>query len=684
MVLAMIRIAAFFLLVLPLAAVKTTSKDALGLGLDAEAEERPVMKVVTLLQDMNKQLQADLEDDKDVHEKMTCWCDENEKEKTKAIEDGGIEIERLKAFLGEAAGKIAEMKVKRKETKEELEADQKALSTATALRMKDNQDFAKDEKDTTVAIKAVKDSITVLKKQNTGLIEVRQVASVLKKARVAEAPILDNLKRAALKDFLRDAEGATSFLSIPGFKSYGSQSGQIFGILNQMLDDFESHLTVIQSQEKQAESDYQALKKAKEDQIADGKKDIIDLDKRLGTTGEKRAQAEKDLKDTTEQLANDQEFLGNLQKKCTEHNEEFDTRIKDRLTEIEAVEGAIRILNDEDSFKLFDKTLSFLQISSTAEEKEQMSRQSAASTLERAAAETDSPILAMLAGRVRLDAFTEVKKAISGMVEELTKQQKDEVEHKAWCVKEFDENTKDTAAADAKKDTLTVKRDDLKKTIETLSTQIKNTKDQVAEIKKQMARASDTREAANADYQQTITDQRMTQMVLNKALTTMKQVYALLQQRGKIIKLSGNKVDPGSGPAKFKAGGKNANGAKIMSMLESIITDAKKAEADAIKAEQNAQTSYETFMLDSNKAIEKKSEQIMTLSGNKAKAEEDLNMAKKDLAATIKKLSNLADEKDDLHGSCDFIIKNFKTRQDARQAEIDALNEAMAILSGAK
>merc|ERR1719258_924734 len=211
-----------------------------------------------------------------------------------------------------------------------------------------------------------------------------------------------------------------------------------------------------------------------------------------------------------------------------------------------------------------------------------MSRQSAASTLERAAAETDSPILAMLAGRVRLDAFTEVKKAISGMVEELTKQQKDEVEHKAWCVKEFDENTKDTAAADAKKDTLTVKRDDLKKTIETLSTQIKNTKDQVAEIKKQMARASDTREAANADYQQTITDQRMTQMVLNKALTTMKQVYALLQQRGKIIKLSGNKVDPGSGPAKFKAGGKNVNGAKIMSMLESIITDSKKAEADAI------------------------------------------------------------------------------------------------------
>merc|ERR1719163_1725491 len=116
-------------------------------------------------------------------------------------------------------------------------------------------------------------------------------------------------------------------------------------------------------------------------------------------------------------------------------------------------------------------------------------------------------------------------------------------------------------------------------------------------------------------------------------------------------------------------------------MIEGILADSKKAEADAIKAEQNAQTTYETFMLDSNKALEKKGEQIMTLSGNRAKAEEDLNMTNKDLAATNKKINSLADEREDLHGSCDFVIKNFKARQDARQAETDALKEAMAILS---
>jgi len=682
------RAAVLLALVWQLAALKTGSKDALGFGLDEQAEARPVMKIVNMLQDMNKQLQADLQDDKDVHELMDCFCDTNEKEKTKAIDDGEIKISQLKAFLGEAAGKLAEMKVKRKETKKELASDQKGLADATAMRMKDNKAFAKDKADTIVAIKASKDAITVLSKQNTGLLEIRQVASHLQQARVLQMGVLDNLKRAALKDFLHDAQGATSFLAIPGMKSYGSQSGQIFGILNQMLEDFEDHLNEINVEERRAVSDYKALKSAKEDQIADGKKDVIDLDKRLGGTGEKQAQAVKDLKDSKEQRDNDVTFLQNLRKKCSEHDKDYDVRLKDRMTEIQAVESAIGTLNSEEVFKLFDKTLSFLQISSTEAQKEQdkMRRQSAASTLERAAAQADSPILALLAGRVRLDAFTEVKKAISGMVDELTKQQQDEVEHKNWCVKEFNENTKDTKAAENKQGNLETKRDDLKKTIGTLNSDMKNTKGEVAELKNQMKRASENREAANNDYQQTITDQRMTQMVLNKALTTMKQVYALLQNGRSHHRLhgAGAAVSVGQEP-KFKDNaGDNAGGAKVVSLLEDVLADSKKAEADAMKAEQDSQSAYETFMLDSNKALTKKSEQTATASGNRAKADEDFNMAKKDLAATNKKLSNLSDENDDLHANCDFITKNFKSRQDARQAETDALKEAMSILSGSK
>ena len=37
----------------------------------------------------------------------------------------------------------------------------------------------------------------------------------------------------------------------------------------------------------------------------------------------------------------------------------------------------------------------------------------------------------------------------------------------------------------------------------------------------------------------------------------------------------------------------------------------------------------------------------------------------------------------DLHKSCDFTLKNFDVRQEAMSQEIEALNQAKAVLSGA-
>merc|ERR1719243_348843 len=162
----------------------------------------------------------------------------------------------------------------------------------------------------------------------------------------------------------------------------------------------------------------------------------------------------------------------------------------------------------------------------------------------------------------------------------------------------------------------------------------------------EMKRASEDREAENADFQQVATDQRLTQMILTKALDRMKQVYALLQQRARAhlralhqhqapgaphIQTSATDTDPGNGPARFTKYEKNAGGSKVVSMIEGIINDSKALEADAIAAEQDGQTAYENFMKESNDSITKLSEQINNLKENKAKAEEELEMAKVDL-----------------------------------------------------
>merc|ERR1719230_2337707 len=141
-----------------------------------------------------------------------------------------------------------------------------------------------------------------------------------------------------LRSFLHKVETATSFLAIPGMQSYAPQSGQIFGILGQMKEDFEVNLSEAQKTEAKAKEEYETLKAAKEDEIDTGRKLIVDIDGQIAETQEKYAEEAKQLEDTQEQLAMDIEFLKNLKEKCATMDADFEKRTKDRMTEISAVD----------------------------------------------------------------------------------------------------------------------------------------------------------------------------------------------------------------------------------------------------------------------------------------------------------------------------------------------------------
>merc|ERR1712118_11394 len=299
------------------------------------------------------------------------------------------------------------------------------------------------------------------------------------------------------------------------------------------------------------------------------------IDGNIAEIQEKYAQEAKQLEDTQDQLALDEGFLKNLTEKCATMDADFDKRTKDRLTEIDAVTDTIKILNSDESFEAFDKMVApvFLQTDATASQQER--RQRAVSALQRAAGLSGSPQIALLAASAQLDAFTKIKALIDKMVAELTKQQQDEVDHRDWCIDELNSNKRATTAAYDKKASLEAQMADLKKTIEKLSKDIDASEKAVAETKNQMKRASETREADNADFQTTVSDHRVMSMILTKALDRMKQVYALLQQRGMQpgaphIQTSGTHTDPGNGPAKFKKYDQNAGGGRVVAMLEEI------------------------------------------------------------------------------------------------------------------
>merc|ERR1719440_877028 len=185
-----------------------------------------------------------------------------------------------------------------------------------------------------------------------------------------------------------------------------------------------------------------------------------------------------------------------------------------------------------------------------------------------------------------------------------------------------------------------------------------------------MKRASETREAENADFQTTVSDHRVMSMILTKALDRMKQVYALLQQRGlkpgaPNIQTSGTHTDPGNGPAKFKKYETNAGGGRVIAMLEEVLADTRKTEDQAMASEQDSQSAYENFMKDSNKSIKQTQQAISDMTGSRASAKEELSAAKTGLVQTVGELGDLHDTNGDLHKTCDFVLENFDARQKA-------------------
>merc|ERR1719316_1041986 len=103
-----------------------------------------------------------------------------------------------------------------------------------------------------------------------------------------------------------------------------------------------------------------------------------------------------------------------------------------------------------------------------------------------------------------------------------------------------------------------------------------------------------------------------------------------------------------------------------MGMLEQIIGETKTMEADAIKAETDAQKAYEAFVKDTNASMEEKSREITNQSEEKAAKEVDKTNAEEDKVAALNEQQQ-KNEKADLHKSCDFTLDNF----DARQAALD-------------
>jgi len=717
---------------------------------ELDSKTNPIKRVINLLNDMKTQLEKEASKESEMYDEMVCWCETNEKDKVKAISDAEAKDKDLSAEIESRAARFGSVSTEIEAMKKQIVEDTEALKQATAIREKEASAFRGGEKDMVQAVSNLKNAIAVLKKHQggdsnkisgTGFIQMdSSVMSSLRsvihdvsfkydimmagQAVPARESALLQMQTGFEKQIMATLGTSTAELPVefaqrvlersagqvsgPGFlqavekqplyESRSSASGAIFGILTQMLEEFEKNLGSSQKDEIKAKEDYEALAAAKADSIETGKAKLDAMQTEDSANAKALSDAKEDLELTREQRSADVEFLRNLRVTCQNLDREWEARSKTRSQEILAVSEALEIITTDDNREMLYKSTSFFQVSAGTEM--QMRRKRAVASLQSAASTPSfnaddlldawhnrrSPSLvagpraqlSTLAVTVQLDSFTKVKEAMDKMVADLKKEQQEEVDLKGFCTKEFNQNDKETYENTEQKEDLEAKMEELQASIKKLGGEIGDAQMQMTETELGVKKASQVRESQNAEFQITVSDQRATQTILTKALDRLKAFYkkaeggAAFSQQGQ------------TPPVKFNTFKKNAGASPVIGMIQQIVQDSKATEAEAISTEREAQTNYETFVKDSNNLLSELTDAITQKTKSIASSKTEAEDSKSDHIATVEELELLSQHNAELHGQCDFVLSNFDIRQKARLQEIEAIGEAKSILSGAK
>jgi hypothetical protein len=658
---------------------------------DRDMKNRPISKVVTLLKDMTTQLSKEAEEDEEVFEALGCWCETNDREKTKAIADAETRIKKLNADIEKFAGTSSQMNTEISNLQAELAKNQEALDTATALREKQLAEFTEEEKDMLGSISSLGNAVTVLGKHKSAFLQLSDVAAIniaatireqLRKHKFMLAEVVSPSQRRMLEAFAQPEEFAALQQGSAYNPAYKPQGGAILGVLQSMLESFQTNLAKSQEEEHTNQQAYEDLKAAKTAEIKAGTDQTETKTGLMAEADEKHAQSKTDLSRTEETLDADTKFLASVKEHCANVDAEYEERVKTRQLEMQAVSKAMSVLTSDEAQDLIADTLGLVQKPSAFLQLNEK-RIALVKELKATAKLTRDPRLSTLAMRARIDAFGKVKESLQGMIDNLLKEKDEEIAKKDFCIDSLNQNLRVTETRHREKADAEAKVEDHLNAMEKLTKKIEEDHAQIAELRVQLKKATEDREKANKDFQETVADQRATQKLLTAALGVLKGFYekpALMQARAGAAQKAPAGPPP---PPGFKKYSNNAQSGGVMNMIQTICDDAKAMEAEALAAEETNQQAYEDFVKDTNDAVISLQKDIATKTEEKAREEQDKVSQEGTRDQKASEIEQLKKENLDLHFECDYMIKNFDIRMEARDAEVEALKQGLATFSGA-
>jgi len=676
---------------------------------DSTHAANPIRKVVNLLQNLQKKVEAEGEKAEELYSKFMCYCRTSGGDLQASIDASDAKIPQLAASIEASKGRMTQLKADLKSHQADRRAAKDAMSEATALREKEKATFDKNNADLNANLAAARKATAAIEKGMGSSFLQTAAADVLRKVVNSRESMLD-----------ADRQEVLAFLSGTQGGKYAPASGEIVGILKQMADTMDADEKDMVAQEAAAVKDYEGLMAAKKKEVASLTHSVETKTARVGELGVEIVTLENDASDTAEALAEDQAFNKDLAKNCAEKTGIHEEEKKVRAQEIVALADTIQVLNADDALDLFKKTLpgagsSFLQMQST-ESVRAHARAILSDARSKAGGDRHNLDFVLLA--LRGQGFGKIIKLIDGMVVTLKKEQGDDEDKKEFCEKSLD-------LADDKKKGLERTGSDLEKTIAdqqeslaTLTEEIAALKAGIVALDKQVEEATAQRQAESAEYADLMkSDTAAKELILfaknrlnkfynvalykappKRELSEDDQIY--VNEGGDIpteapggiantgiaafVQVSTHKDAPPPPPATAAAYTKKAGGSNgVIAMMDLLVQDLDVETQVAETDEKNAQKEYEQLISDSADKRRLDSKSLTDKEGGKADTEGALEKNRGEKKANLRALMGTEKYIADLHGECDWLIKYFDVRKEARNNEIDSLTKAKAVLSGA-
>jgi predicted nucleic acid-binding Zn-ribbon protein len=693
--------AAFKLALLLLVACPATAQAA-ALRSTTRVAANPVRRVVSMLQSMQKKVEAEGDKEEEMYKKFSCYCKTGVADLSASISAAGTKGTQLGSEVKAAEEQLAQVKQGLKDAQTERAEAKTAVATATSIREKEAAEFAATKAELESYISAIKQAVAALTKGMAGGFLQTTSASLLRKIVLTKGD--------AIQD--DDREAILSFLSGKHSSSYVPQSGEVTGILKDMGDSFSKSLADASDTEANAIKEFEAVVAAKAKEIDTLTMSVEAKTSKSGALGMSIVQMKGDLSSSEMALLEDQKLLGELESGCATKDKEYEERVKTRHDELAALTETIKILNDDDALDLFKKTLpapsaSLMQVSVTTAGQ----RARAAALVQQAQAKSESVHARLgflvLALRGKKVGFETVIKMIDEMVALLKTEQTDDAKKKEYCGAQFD-------STDDKKKSLTREASDIATAIASTEESISSAADDIsaleagiAALDKSVAEATALRKGEHEEYKALMAADGAAKELLLFAKNRLNQFYnpklynppakvelsaqgaierdmgsaAALVQVSEHMRLTSAVAPP---PETWDAYAKKTEeSAGVIAMMDLLIKDLDQEMTEAETEEKDSQADYDKTIADAKDKRMTDSKALTSKAAAKADLESDLQTAKDDSASTAKELMATDKYISQLHAECDWLIQYYDAREEARSGEIDSLDKAKAVLSGA-